>query len=63
MNAEVNRDTCIGCGICASTSPEVYTMDDESKSVALDGEIKEELQQAARDGADACPVNAISIDE
>ena len=44
MKAIVNKDTCIGCGLCASMCPEVYNLDDEEgKAEAIDEEIDESL--------------------
>ena len=47
MKFHVNAD-CIGCGLCVSTCPEVFTMTDEA---------------AATDAMQTCPVGAIeSVD-
>ena len=34
MNASVDKDTCIGCGLCPSICPSVFEMDDDGKAVA-----------------------------
>ena len=59
MKAYVDPDTCIGCGICASICPEVYVMNDDSKSEAMEGDLPPELEAGAQEGANACPVDAI----
>ena len=33
MNASVDKDTCIGCGLCPSICPQ-FEMDDDGKAVA-----------------------------
>ena len=56
MKAIVNEG-CIGCGLCASTCPAVFTLED-GVAVAMAGDIPEEELPAARDG---CPVSVIDI--
>jgi ferredoxin len=61
MKAYVDRDTCIGCEACVGTCPEVFSMDDEGKSVPIKKDIPENLIESAKDAEDGCPVGAISI--
>ncbi|MBU5315291.1 ferredoxin [Clostridium bornimense] len=62
MKAIVNKDTCIGCGLCASMCPDVYNLDDEEgKAEAIDEEIDESLIDEAMEARDSCPVEAIDI--
>jgi ferredoxin len=63
MKAIVDQDACISCGACMDAAPEVYSWTDDEKAQAIDGPIPEGQQQAARDGADSCPVDAITIQE
>ncbi len=35
MRAVVDKDTCISCGLCVSTEPEVFEFDDDGKAVAV----------------------------
>ena len=58
MKANVDKDTCIGCGACPSICPEVFSMDDDG----LDSEIPEDVQESAKEARDGCPVDAIDID-
>ena len=44
MNATVN-DACIGCGLCAGTCPEVFSMGDDG--FAHGGAVPEELLDQA----------------
>ena len=60
MNAHVNRN-CIGCGLCASVCPGVFTMTDEGVAAARD-EIDPSLEGMVREAADSCPVDAIEVD-
>ena len=63
MIAFVNKDTCIGCELCTQICPDVFSMDDDGKSVAIDEEIPEEDEDDAVDARDSCPVSAIDIKE
>lgn len=61
MNANVDKDTCIGCGLCPSICPDVFEMDDDGKAVAK-SDVPEGKEDEARDAESSCPVNAISVD-
>ena len=63
MIAFVNKDTCIGCELCTQICPDVFSMDDDGKSVAVDTEVPEENKDDAIDARDSCPVSAIDIKE
>ena len=62
MKANVDKDTCIGCGACPSICPEVFSMDDESISVPMEGEIAGDILESAKEAMDSCPVAAITIE-
>lgn len=61
MKAYVDRETCIGCGACAGICSEVFSMDDEGKSVPVDEEISANLIDDAKEAEESCPVDAISV--
>ncbi len=63
MIAFVNKDTCIGCELCTQICPDVFSMDDDGKSVSIDTEVPEENKDDAIDARDSCPVSAIDIKE
>lgn len=55
----VVNDGCIGCGLCAGTCPEVFSMGDEGVAVAIQTEVPEEALKCAVEVKDGCPVGAI----
>lgn len=63
MKAKVDKDTCIGCGLCPATCPEVFSLEDDGLAVAIEGEIPEDVTEEAEAARDGCPVSAIDIDE
>ena len=62
MKANVDQETCIGCGLCPSICPSVFEMDDDGKAVARTNPVPAENEDDARDAESSCPVNAISLD-
>ena len=60
MKAKIDADACVGCGLCASTCPEVYQMKDD-KAVVIGDVVPKAFEQAAKQGADDCPVTAITV--
>jgi ferredoxin len=61
MKVTVDEETCIGCGLCAETCPDVFEMKDD-KAYAKMEEVPEDLADACQEAADGCPVEAIQID-
>ena len=43
MKAYVDKDTCIGCELCTQICPDVFSMDDDGKSVAINDDIPERV--------------------
>jgi ferredoxin len=53
----VDQDSCISCGLCVDTLPEVFRMNDDDLAEVHEatGASEEEIQEAM----DACPVACI----
>jgi ferredoxin len=59
----VDKAACCGYGICADICPSVYKLD-VNGIVYLDDElVPAGVEQAAREGAQACPQNALAVEE
>ena len=58
MQVHVNG-SCIGCGLCVSSVPEVFEMESDGKAKA----IAEGPDDAVQMAIDACPVSAIRQDD
>ena len=63
MKAIVDKNLCIGCGICVEVCPEVFEMGDDNKAQAKVKLVSPEAESSCRDAADQCPESAIKIEE
>ncbi len=55
---KIDKNKCIGCGLCANMCPEAFKMNNDNISVV----ISEKNIDCAKEAAEACPVKAILID-
>ncbi len=62
MKACVDKETCIGCGLCTDTCPEVFELKEDKAYVKVDV-VPPDLQEKVKEAKDNCPVDAIWIEE
>jgi len=63
MKASVN-ESCTACGLCVETCPEVFEMpDDADIARVIVDTVPPDAEDACRQAADDCPVEAIEIME
>ena len=60
MKFHVNSN-CIGCGLCASTCPDVFQMTDENAASAHEENITAASETSALEAKNSCPVSAIEV--
>ena len=53
------NENCIGCGLCAATCPEVFSMSDDGVAVAIEAEVPEGALDTPAEAKNGCPVEAI----
>lgn len=61
MTASIDREGCIGCGLCEQTAPEVFEVRDGKAEVICDT-IAPHCEEDAKTAAAQCPVLVIHID-
>jgi ferredoxin len=62
MKVRVDKDLCNGYQNCIAICPEIFEMEDDVARVKLDV-VPGNLEEKCRDAADACPAEAIVIEE
>jgi ferredoxin len=64
MRVEVERDMCIGAGMCTLLAAEVFDQnDDEGVVVLLDERPPAHLHEAVREAVNRCPAAVIRVYE
>ncbi|WP_024800550.1 ferredoxin [Nocardia sp. BMG51109] len=62
MELRMNRDRCIGAGMCVLTAPDVFDQDDaDGRVLPLDTTPAPEREPAVREAVRMCPSGAITL--
>lgn len=61
MDVKLDRNECIGCGVCAQICPDVFELDEEAGKARV---VRQgDLSETVREAVDSCPVGCISLEE
>lgn len=58
---QVDRDRCVGSGVCESLAPEVFELDDDGVLVVHRDEPDASQLDAVRDAVHSCPTRALAV--
>lgn len=61
VRIQIDKDRCVGAGMCALTAPNVFTQDDDGFSEVLEGREDGAGDPLVREAVRACPVRAITV--
>jgi len=59
MKVIIDREACVGCGLCTEVCPDYFEMDKENKAVVKVEPPPKDLEKLCEDAASECPVDAI----
>lgn len=62
MQAKINAELCVGCGLCADACPEVFIME-ENKAMVKVSSVPDAAVESCKKVKEDCPVEAIDIVE
>ena len=62
MKASFDDGRCRGHGVCTTICPDVFAMTDDGYAEAIVDEVPAGLEDSAREAADACPENAVTLE-
>ena len=63
MKVQVNKKTCISCGICVELCPDIFEWDENDVAQAKQEEVPIASECCAQDAAEQCPVDAITVEK
>lgn len=63
MKIHVDKETCIGCGVCVAIAPKYFRIGDDGKSEPIKEEVDPGDEETVRTAAQSCPTGSIKIEE
>lgn len=62
MNVSIDREGCIGCGLCAEICSEVFRMAEDGLAEVY-ADPTEDTQDKVSEAAESCPVEVIIVEK
>ena len=62
MNANIDREGCIGCGLCPTICPAVFRIADDGLAEVNTNPIPEQEYDNAIEAQENCPVSVINVE-
>ena len=62
MKATVDRNGCIGCGLCAEICPDVFDIADDGLAESVKEPTRSNIHKA-HEAAESCPVQVIDVQD
>lgn len=59
----INKDACIGCGMCVHLLPEYLVFDEMGHAEPVGKELDPNDKSTALEAVDSCPVQAVLVEE
>jgi len=63
MKVSIDQDLCLGCGVCESIAPEIFSLEEEPYAVVILDPVPSALLHQVEDAVAECPEEAISFVE
>lgn len=60
---KINKDKCLGCGMCVGINSDVFDFDDDGLAKANNDNVNENNKDEVNNAIDSCPVGAIEVKE
>ncbi|MDQ7772033.1 MAG: ferredoxin [Elusimicrobiales bacterium] len=61
MKVSIDKEACIGCGLCASEQPDIFEMDAD-KAIVKSADVPAGKEDACKATAGNCPVSCIKCE-
>ena len=59
MEIKVDKEKCLGCGMCVGTNSDVFEFDDDGLAKANSDMINDDNIEEVKEAINSCPVGAI----
>ncbi len=59
MSYKVDKEKCVGCGLCFNLCPEIFELTEDGKARVKEGTDPEKNKECIKEAKETCPVGAI----